>query len=95
MTDIHQLAEHKIQRYESQLKYVDNLIKRAFTEDDFEQADIKQELEELVTHRAELANYIEELKDKTPFEWAEDGGPMILGDYIAQRIEELVERIEH
>ena len=58
-------------------------------------SEISVELKELAVHRGELAEYIAELKDKAPFEWMEEGGPMVLWDIVAERIEELVERIEH
>ena len=92
MSNIDQLAEQHIKQYESQLKHIDEVIARAHKEED---ADIKAELKELAEHRGELADYIEELKDKAPFEWMEEGGPMVLWDVVAERIEALVERIEH
>ena len=94
MSNIDQLAEQHIKQYESQLKHIDEIMARAHNEVK-EDADITAELKELAEHRGELADYIEELKDKAPFEWMEEGGPMVLWDVVAERIDELVERIEH
>ena len=94
MSNIDQLAEQHIKQYESQLKHIDEIMARAHNEVK-EDTDITAELKELAEHRGELADYIEELKDKAPFEWMEEGGPMVLWDVVAERIEQLVERIEH
>ncbi|WP_455208890.1 hypothetical protein [Kaarinaea lacus] len=90
MANIDQLAEQHIRQYESQLKHIDEVMERAHQE-----GSESAELKELAEHRLELADYIAELKDKAPFEWMEEGGPMVLWDVVAERIEELVERIEH
>jgi len=90
MANIDQLAEQHIRQYESQLKHIDEVMARAHKETT-ESADLK----ELADHRGELADYIEELREKAPLEWMEEGGPMVLWDLVAERIEQLVERIEH
>jgi len=94
MANIEQLAEQHIQHYESQLKHIDEVMARAHKEGG-DGADLNAELKELAEHRSELADYIEELREKAPFEWMEEGGPMVLWDVVAERIEALVERIEH
>ncbi len=94
MTNIDLMAEQHIKQYESQLKHIDEVMEKA-NKDINPDSDFSEELKELARHRIELADYIEELKDKAPFEWMEEGGPMVLWDIVAQRIEELVERIEH
>lgn len=90
MANIEQLAEQHIRQYESQLKHIDEVMARADKEST-NSADIK----ELAEHRSELADYIQELKDRAPYEWMEEGGPMVLWDLVAEKIEQLVERIEH
>lgn len=90
MANIDQLAEQHIRQYESQLKHIDEVMARAQKET-AQSADLK----ELAEHRGELADYIKELREKAPFEWMEEGGPMVLWDVVAERIEQLVERIEH
>jgi chromosome segregation ATPase len=98
MANIHQVAEQQIRQYESQLKHIDDVMERASkirTENTELKAELGAELKELAEHRGELADYIEELRDRAPFEWMEEGGPMVLWDAVAERIEELVERIEH
>ena len=94
MANIDRLAEQHIQQYESQLKHIDEVMSRA-QKASSESAKLDAELKELAEHRGELASYIEELREKAPFEWMEEGGPMVLWDLVAERIEELVERIEH
>lgn len=88
MTNIDQLAEQHIRQYESQLKHIDEVMEQA-SKEHAESAELK----ELAKHRGELAGYIEELKNKAPIKWMEDGGPMVMWDIAAERIEELVERI--
>jgi len=102
MADIDRLAEQHIRQYETQLKQLDEFMARAnkirsesAQVDAKLDAELKAQLKELAEHRDELADYIEELKDKAPFEWMEDGGPMVHWDVVAERIEELVARIEH
>jgi len=94
MANIDRLAEQHIQQYESQLKHIDEVMARA-QKASSDSAKLDAELKELAEHRGELASYIEELREKAPFEWMEEGGPMVLWDLVAERIEELVERIEH
>lgn len=88
MTNIDQLAEQHIRQYESQLKHIDEVMEQAIKSQE-ESADYQ----ELAKHRGELADYIEELKDKAPIKWMEDGGPMVMWDIAAERIEELIERV--
>ena len=90
MANIEQLAEQHIRQYESQLKHIDEVMARADRENT-----ASADLKELADHRTELAEYIQELRDKAPYEWMEEGGPMVLWDLVAERIEQLVERIEH
>jgi len=90
MANIDQLAEQHIRQYESQLKHLDEVMARAQ-----DKSAESAELKELAKHRDELADYIQELRDKAPYEWMEEGGPMVLWDIVGERIEELVERIEH
>ena len=90
MANIDQLAEQHIKQYESQLKHIDEVMERAH-----QAGTDSAELKELAEHRVELADYIEQLKDRAPFEWMEEGGPMVLWDVVAERIEQLVEHIEH
>ncbi|MCI0507228.1 MAG: hypothetical protein L0Z73_14125 [Gammaproteobacteria bacterium] len=98
MANIDQVATQQIRQYESQLKHIDDVMERASrirSENAELNAELSAELKELAGHRGELADYIEELRDKAPFEWMEEGGPMVLWDAVAERIEELVARIEH
>ena len=90
MANIDQLAEQHIRQYEAKLKHIDEIMARAH-----DTTAKNEDLKELAGHRDELAEYIEELREKAPFEWMEEGGPMVVWDIIGERIQELVERIEH
>ena len=96
MANIDLLAEQHIRTHESQLKHIDEVMEKAQHEDSAtESVDRDTALQELARHRKELASYIDELKQKAPYDWMEEGGPMVMWDIMAERIEELVERIEH
>lgn len=93
MANVEQLAEKQIREYESHLKHIDEVMAQA-SKNANEDTELNAQIIELQQHRGELADYIEELKNKAPFEWMEEGGPMVLWDVVAERIEELVERLE-
>ena len=89
MTDLEHLAEHHILEYESRLKHFDELMNRA---KEAEAAHLGEELAEIEKERDRL---VEDFKQKSAEEWAEKGGPMVMWDIVAQRLESLVERIKH
>lgn len=96
MANVDVLAERHIRAHESRLKHIDETMKKAqYHTADALSDDKTAALEELARHRGDLANYIDELKHKAPLQWMEEGGPMVIWDIMAERIEELVERIEH
>lgn len=91
MTKIDLLAERHVREYEARLHRIDELIERASkTHEQSEQL-----VEEVKTERDNLNNYLEDLKHKSPELWMESGGPMVMWDILAERLENLVERIEH
>ena len=100
MTTKEQLVEQHIREYESRQKHVDELIERAHEAsvnlaDDH---DLKIELEKVKGQHEELVEETEKLK-KMPLEhWREEtiqsAGPMAIWDVIAQKLEDMVERME-
>ncbi|MGD8569474.1 MAG: hypothetical protein PVJ39_15420 [Gammaproteobacteria bacterium] len=96
MASVDLLAERHIRAHESRLKHIDETMEKAQHQTAGALTDDKTAaFEELARHRGDLANYIDELRHKAPLDWMEEGGPMVIWDIMAERIEELVERIEH
>ena len=100
MTDINTLIERHIIEHESRLKHVDELLERAkkVADEGTEGAELRAEVTELKRGREELSGRIQELKKESPEYWQkkalEKAGPMGVWDAVAQRLENLVERVE-
>ena len=96
MPDINQLAERHIREHEAHLKHIDELMgqvdktKQAVTDS----SEVSAELADLKQERGVLANHLEELRKKSAEEWAEKGGPMVMWDIVADRLEKLLERVK-
>lgn len=100
MTTKEQLVEQHIREYDARQKHVDELI--ALAEDaakDLAQGHaIKTELEQIQGQHSDLVEQTEEIK-KMPLEhWREEmiqsAGPMAIWDVLAQKLEDIVERLE-
>jgi len=91
MTTDEQLVERNILHYEARLKHVDELFEKAHKA---VEPEASEELAELKKERAKLADDLEKLKQKSLEEWAKEGGPMVIWDLLAERLEKLVERLE-
>jgi len=94
MTNVDKLAERHFVEYESHLKHIDEVMQEANPHSS-DNPELKQHLTELKHERDKIVDYIEDLRQKAPLEWMEEGGPMVLWDIMAERIEHLVERIQH
>ena len=97
MTDINHLAESHIKEHEARLKHIDELMDQVAkakhaTEDSSE---VSADLADLKKERGVLVNHLEEMRKKSAEEWAETGGPMVLWDIVADRLERLMERVKH
>ena len=57
--------------------------------------ELHEELLSLREEREKLDTHFEELQKKSAEEWSQKGGPMVIWDVIAERLEHLVERVEH
>ena len=100
MTLIERLVDQHIMEHESRLKHIDELIERAHrasVELD-ERQTLESELEQYRKQRAELADKSVQLRAISLEHWREDmirsAGPMGVWDVLAQKLEDLVERIE-
>jgi hypothetical protein len=100
MTLIERLVDQHIMEYESRLKHIDELIERAHqasVELD-ECHTLESELEPYRKQRTELAEKAVQLRAISLEHWREDmirsAGPMGVWDVLAQKLEDLVERIE-
>ena len=101
MTDMmkvdHMIQQH-ILEHESRLKHVDELLERA------QQGLAKSggdaaELAKAKQARDQLSGRIDAFKLRSPDQWTEEEfektGPMVVWDTLAQKLEKLVERLEH
>lgn len=100
MSPINQLAEQHIERYQSHLKHIDELLQRSQNgiAGHPEAADIQAQVAKLKTERDKFAQHIETLKRRSTAEMQEEmieeAGPMGVWDALAQQLEKLVERME-
>jgi uncharacterized coiled-coil DUF342 family protein len=100
MSPINQLAEQHIERYESHLKHIDELLQRsqAGVASHPEAGDIQAQVAKLKGERDRFAQHIDTLKQGSTAEMQEEmieeAGPMGVWDALAQQLEKLVERIE-
>lgn len=97
MSDINQLAEQHIREHEARLKHIDELMEQADKAKQAEEdsSEVSAELADLKQERSELARHLDELRQHSEEDWAEKGGPMVMWDIVADRLERLVERIKH
>ncbi|MDT8385408.1 MAG: hypothetical protein RRB22_13450 [Gammaproteobacteria bacterium] len=96
MPDINQLVERHILEHEARLKHIDELMDQV--ERAKQAADSPEAVEEFKDLQKERRRLIEafDRQQTTPAEsWAEKGGPMIMWDILAERLEKLVERLKH
>ncbi len=94
--NIDQLVEQKIAEYESRLKHIDEMIKK--TEDKCVDEHAKFELDEIKTLCAKLNENNDYIDDISKHNWhektIEKAGPMALLDSVAQKIEQLAEKLD-
>ncbi|HTT08030.1 MAG TPA: hypothetical protein VMH34_04495 [Gammaproteobacteria bacterium] len=95
MPQIDQVVEQRILEYESRLKHIDELLRRAHGASP--PPEVHGELAELKGKRETLANEVEALKRKPPEDWRKkeitSTGPLAVWDIVAQQLEKLVERL--
>lgn len=91
MSKTEKLIEQHIKEHESRLKHIDELIQLA------EQTGDKQSIEKLDELRREqgkMGDYIEQFREKSPEQFMESAGPMVMWELVAQRLEKLIEKIK-
>ena len=100
MTEIDKLVDRRIAEYESRLKHIDELYEQAHraSEELDEDHELKTELGQYHEQRVDLANHTAKLKELPLDHWREDmiqsSGPMAIWDVLAQKLEDLIERID-
>jgi hypothetical protein len=97
MPDINQLAEHHILEHEARLKHIDELFEKAdkASQASADSSEFSEELAKLKQERAMLVEQLDEIRKKSIEEWAKKGGPMVMWDIVANRLENLIERVKH
>ncbi|WP_455367043.1 hypothetical protein [Kaarinaea lacus] len=91
MPNIEKLAEQHIKEHEARLKHIDELIEEAEKTGDQES---KAELADLKEKQTKMGDYVEQLKQKSPEQLMETAGPMVMWEFVAQKLEKLVEKIK-
>lgn len=97
MTNKEQLVERHIREHEARLKHIDELMESADAALSGSQTDdeLSSELDSLKHDREKLYTSLEELREKSAIAWTEKGGPMVMWDVVAARLENLLEKVEH
>ena len=99
MTNKEQLVEQHIREYEARQKHVDELLARAqkVVETNPVPA-VKSEVDLYKNQHDNLVEHAEQLKTMPLEHWREEtiknAGPMAIWDVIAQKLEDLVEKVE-
>ena len=93
MSNEEQLVETHVVEYESRLKHIDELIEQA-DKAGVQKEGHQSELSSLKQEREKLAGNLDEIKALSTEAWAKEGGPMVIWDLVAERLEKLIERIE-
>ena len=99
MTATERLVTEHIREYESRLKHIDELFERAqqASENLDDDHALKSELGQYAQQRAELAREAERVKTMPVDQWRKEllksSGPMAIWDILAQKLEDLTERL--
>ena len=95
MRTIDHLIEQHVLENQAHLKHIDELMERAQAKaKETTSAESRQELNELEMERNEYARYVEELQKESEEKLMQTLGPMVMWQFIAERLEKLVERLE-
>lgn len=100
MTASERLVTEHIKEYESRLKHIDELFERARQASENNHVDhpLKLELDQYAQQRAELAKHTERVKTMSVDQWRmellKSSGPMAIWDVLAQKLEDLAERLD-
>jgi len=94
MTTDEQLVESNILHYEARQKHIDELFEKASKAAGTAAPEASKELAKLKEEHGKLVDDLEKLKEKSLEDWAKEGGPMVIWDLLAERLEKLVESLE-
>jgi hypothetical protein len=101
MSNQEQLIAQHIREYDSRLKHIDELYERARSanEEMDDGHETKADLDAYARHKSLLADQTRKIKTMSLDHWREEtmhsAGPMAIWDVLAQKLEDLVERLEH
>lgn len=88
-----QIAEMNIREHEARAKRIDELMEKAEAEASGD-AIISHGLTEIKKEKERIDDYIEGLKEKSPQEFLETAGPMVMWEILAEKLEHLIEGIK-
>ena len=100
MADLNHLIEQHIREHDSRRKHFDELAEQARERvgESAEQKEARDQLAELMAERDKLMVRIDEFKLKSLDQWREEeierSGLMGIWDALAQKLEDVVERLE-
>ena len=94
MTNTEQLVDRHIREYEARLKHVDELMTAAEKSAQANTARLA-ELQVIKQERDKLGEELHAPGQQAAIDWSEKAGPMVMWDVVAERLEHLVERVEH
>ena len=88
-----QIAEQSIREYEARLKHIDEVLDKAETVAS-KDAEVSQGVAEIKQEREKINDYVEGLKQKSPQEFMDTAGPMVMWEILAEKLEHLLEKIK-
>jgi chromosome segregation ATPase len=89
MTSREQMAERHVLEHEARLKHIDELMAKA----EAAPGEAAEELAELKEERGKLAESLNEMRKHSEEEWAKKAGPMVMWEIVAEKLENLVQRL--
>ncbi|MDH5325820.1 MAG: hypothetical protein OEZ68_10805 [Gammaproteobacteria bacterium] len=92
MTHTNLLVEQHIKSHMSRLQHIDELAQKAEKSGD---ARAQEELQALKQEQNKLADYVQQFSNQSAQQFLQTAGPMVMWEIVAQRLEQLVEKIHH
>ena len=87
------LAELSVKEHEARLKHIDELMEKAQAAK-LQDQKTKDELAAISKEREKMGDYIDNLKQKSPQQFMEAAGPMVMWEIIAEKLEHIIEKIK-
>lgn len=97
MTNTEHLVERHIKEYEARLKHIDELMKSAddALSGNAATSELHEELDILKQEREQMHTELDVLRERSAIAWSKKGGPMVMWDVMAGRLESLLEKVQH